>query len=316
MGIPVVTLITEPGIYNLSAAEYHSGPGVSKSNLDLIHECPALLEWSRNAPTDDDARSAVNIGTAFHALILEPDVFNKEYVVDFAPPSDAISTVEELKAALMARGIEFKASANKSALTKALLDSDPDAPVTDALHDEWRKGVNGRIVLSAAEWKKLDLMRGSLLAHPVARWFVEADGKSEQNFYAYDDATGELIRARMDRTLANRPIIVDLKTTGDIGRFEYSVQDYRYYVQDPFYSDIYQKVNSQKPTFVFIVVSTTRDRCRYPVRVMKLPPEQAQLGRDEYREDLNKYAECKASGIWAGIENISLPERFLKERMI
>lgn len=311
-----MTSITKPGIYNMSAADYHAGPGVSKSNLDLVHECPALLEWSRNAPTDDDTKSAVNIGTAFHALVLEPDVFSREYVVDFCPPDSAISSVEDLKGALSVRNVEFKASASKAALTKILLDADPEAPVTDALHEEWRKGVNGRTVLSAAEWKKLDLMRGSLMAHPMARWFVEAEGKSEQNFYAYDDDTSELIRSRMDRTLSGRPIIVDLKTTGDIKRFEYSVQDYRYYVQDAFYTDIYQKVNGEKPNFVFLVVSTVRDRCRYPVRVLKLPPEQAQMGREEYHEDLRKYAECKATGVWAGIEFISLPERFLKERMI
>lgn len=309
-------IITQPGIYDLSAAAYHSGPGVSKSNLDLVHTCPALLEWSRNAPVDDDAKSAVNIGTAFHALVLEPDVFGKEYVVDFCPPAGAISSADDLKEALSERGIEFKASANKGVLTKTLLDADPEAPVTDVLHEEWRKGVNGRLVLSTAEWKKLDLMRGSLMAHPMARWFVEAEGKSEQNFYAYDDETGELIRSRIDRTLSGRPIIVDLKTTGDIKRFEYSVQDYRYYVQDAFYTDIYQKVKGEKPSFVFLVVSTVRDRCRYPVRVLKLPPEQAQMGRDEYHEDLRKYAECKATGVWAGIEFISLPERFLKERMI
>lgn len=122
------------GIYDaLPAAEYHSGPGVSKSNLDLIRNAPALLEWSRLAPRDLDCKAAVDTGTAFHALLLEPDTFHTLYVVDFAPPPGAINTVDELKAALTARGLEFKAAASKAVLTALLLDADPDASVTDAM---------------------------------------------------------------------------------------------------------------------------------------------------------------------------------------
>jgi len=305
-----------PGIYDMPADKYHTGPGVSKSNLDMVHECPAMLEWSRNAPQDVEAQSAVNVGTAFHALALEPDLFGQSYVCDFLPPAGALNTLDELKAALTDRGIEFKKSGNKKELTATLLDADPDAPVTDRMADEWAKGVKGREVLSVAEWRKLELMHGSVRAHPVARQILDAEGAVEQSHYWIDEGTGELCRSRMDKTLSGRPMIADLKTTADIGKFHRSMLDYRYHVQDAFYTDGFDATSGVRPSFVFIVVSTTRDRCRYPVRVMKLPPEQSELGRREVRADLEKYADCRRTGRWPGIESISLPEWYLAKEAV
>lgn len=301
-----------PGIHTIPAADYHSGPGVSKSNLDLVHVSPALLEWSRAAPVDDEAKTAVDLGSAFHCLLLEPERFDAEYVADFSPPSGALVTVEDIKGALTTRGIAHKSNASKAALTKLLLDSDPDAPVTDALHAEWRAGVNGRIVLSPAEMRKLQLMRDSVMAHPFARKLLEARGDVERCHYWEDARTGELCRARMDKTIPALGMILDLKTTADLPRFSNSIREYRYHVQDTFYSDGYEATLGELPrAFVFLVVSTTRDRYRYPVRLFSLTQIDRSIGRAEYRADLDIYAQCRKSGVWPGIESISLPDWYL-----
>ena len=54
----------EPGIYfDLSNAEYHGGPGISKSGLDWIEHNPSQLIWSQNAPRDHDKEKALDFGT-------------------------------------------------------------------------------------------------------------------------------------------------------------------------------------------------------------------------------------------------------------
>lgn len=299
----------EPGFYDgILNADYHSGPGVSKSNLDLVAQAPATLEWSRNAPTDADAETAVNIGSAFHALLLEPEMFEAQYVADFAPPAGALVTADDIKAALVARGIEFKVSASKGALVATLLEEDPSAPVAEALQREWAAGVAGRTVLTAGEWRKLWLMRESVMAHPVARKLVEAAGAVERSYYWHDGETGELCRSRMDKTLTAAGMILDVKTTADLGNFARSVGDYRYHVQDAFYSDGYEAVTGEQPKgFVFLAVSTSRDRARYPVRLFSLDQESKRLGRDEYRLNLRTYAECRATGNWPGVEGLAVP---------
>jgi exodeoxyribonuclease VIII len=73
----------KPGIYdNISNAEYHGGPGVSNSGLALIRRSPlhfraATLAANDNATKESTAAQA--IGTAFHALMLEPELFVRDY---------------------------------------------------------------------------------------------------------------------------------------------------------------------------------------------------------------------------------------------
>lgn len=303
-----ITPLIKPGIYHKPAADYHSGPGVSKSNLDMIHVSPALLEWSRRAPIDEDAKAAVNIGTAFHSMLLEPEQFASDYVAELKPDANALVTVDQIKSYMDKAGIAYTKSASKGALTATLLDADPDAPVADALYAEWERGIAGRVVLSLAEARKLDLMRDSVMAHPVARKLIEAQGHIEECHYWHDPETGELCRSRMDKRIPNLSVILDVKTTGDMARFANSIVDYRYHVQDAFYGDGHTlTVGERNRSFVFLAVSTTRDRCRYEARLFALGSDDVELGRKEYRKDLEVYAKCRQTGIWPGIEPISLP---------
>ena len=299
-----------PRVCRLPMAEYRAGPGVSKSDLDWVAKCPALLEWSRNAPVDEEARAAVDLGTAFHTLLLEPDRFALEYVHDYAPPVGAITTAAGLQEALRARGIPFKAAAAKPELTRLLLDSDPSAPVSDAMEAEWAKGVNGRLVLSAAEWRKLELMRGSVMAHPTARKLIELPGQVEHCHYWRDKETGALCRSRPDKTVPSLAIVADVKTAADVSEhgFSRSIHDYRYHVQGAYYTDGCTATMWKPQKFLFLLVGTTRDRARYPVHVREIPPEQVQFGRDAYRMNLHTYTHAQKTGVWEGIETASLPE--------
>lgn len=57
---------------------YHNAEGLSKSDLDLLHRSAAhyhSAKTTKTPPTD-----AMIFGTAFHALLLEPERFAKEYV--------------------------------------------------------------------------------------------------------------------------------------------------------------------------------------------------------------------------------------------
>ena len=65
--------------------EYHSGEGVSKSDLDLLHTCPAKYRYRKDNP-DDNETPAMLFGSMVHKLILEPEDFEREYAV--APECD------------------------------------------------------------------------------------------------------------------------------------------------------------------------------------------------------------------------------------
>ena len=269
--------LIEPGYYtDISNAAYHGGPGVSKSQLDLLHTCPALLQWAKAAPEDEEKKSSLNVGDAVHAILLEPERFTAEYVAW----SGANRSTKEGKA----EWAEFEAN------------------------------LNGRTVLTQEENRKIQLIRESVLAHPHARWIVEADGDVEASIYWNDPATGLLCRCRPDKLINKFGWIVDVKTTADMSKFARSVYDYRYHVQDPFYSDGYHEHFGEAPAgFVFLVVSTSIDCGRYPVRLFVLDNEAKSIGRKTYQNDLATLYGCQKSGEWPAIETLSLPRWALEK---
>ncbi len=271
------TDVIKPGYYrDLSNEAYHRGPGISKSQLDLIHKSPALFQWSKAAPEDDEKKSALNIGDAVHAILLEPHRFDDEYVI--APECDR------------------RTKAGKQQ------------------YEEFEASIKSQTVLTADEGRKVQLIKESVMAHPHARWLVEAEGDAEASIYWNERSTGLLARCRPDKTIPSLGWIADVKTTADMDKFARSVYDYRYHVQDPFYCDGYEAHFGEQPAaFVFLVVSTSIECGKYPVRIFTLDLEAKSIGRETYLEDMATYADCIRTGEWSGLETISLPY-WAKER--
>ena len=271
--------IIDPGYYlDVPNADYHGGDGVSKSQLDLIRKSPALFQWAKAAPEDEEKKSALNVGDATHAFLLEPHRYAAEYAVG---PADAPRN-------------------------------------TTAGKEKWKEfeaGLTGQTILTPEEGRKIALIRESAMAHPHARWLLEAEGDVEASIYWNDKTESVLCRCRPDKAIPSMGWIVDVKTTADINKFERSVYDYRYHVQDSYYSDGYTAhFNEELQGFVFLVVSTSIECGKYPVRLFVLDAEGKAIGRSAYQRNLATYADCKRSGEWSGLETISLPY-WAKERI-
>ncbi len=77
------------GIYTrdqLSNEQYHSSEGISNSGLTLIDRSPSHFKASRSEPT-----RAMEIGTAIHCAILEPEIYQRDYrVIDCESRASAI----------------------------------------------------------------------------------------------------------------------------------------------------------------------------------------------------------------------------------
>lgn len=137
----------QPGIYeNISNAEYHGGPGVSKSGLDLIRRSPMHYRASKDGATDRTPTPAQAIGTAFHALVLEPPEFTKNYTLSLRR-SDVPEAIEE-RDTLVAMVQELNAgrlpklsvSGSKSEQVARILAAyveQPERALPDAPTDAW-----------------------------------------------------------------------------------------------------------------------------------------------------------------------------------
>ncbi|EMK5029069.1 exodeoxyribonuclease VIII [Escherichia coli] len=274
---PVIVEDIEPGIYyGISNENYHAGPGVSKSQLDDIADTPALYLWRKNAPVDTTKTKTLDLGTAFHCRVLEPEEFSNRFIV--APEFNRRTTAgkEEEKAFLM------------------------------------ECASTGKTVITAEEGRKIELMYQSVMALPLGQWLVESAGHAESSIYWEDPETGILCRCRPDKIIPEFHWIMDVKTTADIQRFKTAYYDYRYHVQDAFYSDGYEAQFGVQPTFVFLVASTTVECGRYPVEIFMMGEEAKLAGQQEYHRNLRTLADCLNTDEWPAIKTLSLP-RWAKE---
>ncbi|EAN7575809.1 PD-(D/E)XK nuclease-like domain-containing protein [Salmonella enterica] len=263
----------KPGIYfDITNEAYHAGPGVSKSQLDDIAVCPAFYQWRKAAPVDTEKTKALDMGTALHCRLLEPDEFKNRFII-----------VPEFNRRTTAGKEEEKAFLENCA-------------------------NSGKTVMTAEDGRKLELMYGSVMAHPGCRALLEAEGKTESSIYWTDTETGELCRIRPDKFLTNSPLILDVKKVTDMSRFARHVEEFRYHVQAAMYCEGWKAYSGETPRFAFLAVSESIDCGKYPVHLYILEDEHHDIGYSLFRRDLNTYHECKSSNKWGwGFEVIERP---------
>lgn len=263
-----------PSITNaLTNAEYRKVKAWSKSDLDLIHKSPSLIEWVRNAHSDGS--EAVERGTTLHCAVLENDEFKSRYVR--MPDYDLRSSAGR---------------ANAESFAESMASS-------------------GRIIQTAKEYDLVLAMRDSIMAHPTARAYLESNCRNEHSIFWEHE--GLRLKCRPDclpDAEVFGPVITDVKKIADIDHLQRSIRQFRYYVQAPFYQAGYQALYSELPKFVFIAVGEKRSIGRHPVRVFELPLEWMEKGRDEYLSDLEIVKEIEEFGIGNGVEVLDMPPAY------
>lgn len=205
------------GLYpEMSNDAYHNGPGISKSGLDKIAKTPAHYYAAYLDPNRErrEPTPAMVFGAAYHAFLLEPDVFAKEYVI--AP-----------------EGIDRRTKEGKAFFAEV--------------------EAAGQTALKTDDSKKLHAMRDAMMAHPAARKLLAKPGKREVSVFWKDPEYGMLAKCRPD-FLTDDGYIIDLKTTEDASPagFGRSSFNYRYHVQHPWYVDGCQAADIDVKAFIFL----------------------------------------------------------------
>jgi len=262
-------------IENMSNSEYHSGNSVSKSTLDMASSDLFKPAWARKCPQDQDKIKTFDFGDAMHAICLEPDRLKDEFIT--MPP--------------------FNGRTNAGKLEKS----------------EFIKEHEGFKILTTEEFKQLNLMFESVMSHLPARALIEAEGIAEGSYLWTDESTGLECKCRPDKKIGD--LLVDVKTAPSLEKFCYSVDDYRYHVQDAWYCDGVSRFEDEPVRMEFLVIQKTIEIGRYPVMVVKLPPEAIEYGRALYREDLNRYAEFLSLGSPPETQELAMHYRFLDNAM-
>lgn len=202
---------------------------------------------------------AMVIGTAIHTAMLEPERFREDYVL--------------LRETKDRRASEYK---------QAIKSHDPDT------------------VLVSHEADHVAGMQESVYADAKARAALESEGWREISLFATCPRTGLLLKARFDILTADG-LAVDLKKTRDARPepFSRAVYNYRYHVQDAFYSYVYRLLNGRAPLFKILAVE---DQPPHACAVYMLDDEARAEGVRVFERNLDTMAECRESGEWPTYE--------------
>jgi len=260
-----VTAITEPGVYDLPAEEYHADPveGGSLSSSGarklLAPSCPALFRYeqdNRPTPTAD-----MNLGSAAHKVVL-------------------------------GAGADLVLIEADNYRTKAAKEQ------RDQAH------ADGLIPLLPHEHAVVTAMAKALREHPTAAALLgRREGKPEQSLFWQDDRTKVWRRALIDFLPTPKPgrmLLADYKTCPNADResIAKSVHQFGYHQQAAWYCDGVKALGLAADAVMLLVFQEKTPP--YLVTVVELDVVAMDIGAARNRQAIDLYRQCTESGRWPG----------------
>ncbi|MCK9929999.1 PD-(D/E)XK nuclease-like domain-containing protein [Frankia sp. Mgl5] len=272
-----MTVVTEPGVYDLPEELYHADPvpagSLSSSGARrlLPPSCPALFRHEQQHGRPDT--KAFDFGKAAHRQVLGTG--SEVVVFDY-----------------------------------------PDWKTKKARDDRDVCRSEGLVPLLDHEMTVVEEMATALRAHPAAAALFGDGGQPEQSLFWVDRPSGIWRRARLDWYPVRRGarlIVPDYKTSvsADLDAIQRSAWSFGWAQQAAWYLDGIEALGlagDAKPAFLFVVQEKAAP---YLVSVIELDQVALDIGRRLNRQAINVYRECSRSGHWPAysddIELISLP---------
>lgn len=242
---------------------YDAIAGINQSTLKHFHKMRSLAHASQAMSKKFD-NETLSFGRLVHSLILEPELFEAQYIVADKP--------------------DLRTTAGKKQWGEVL-----------ALTEQTDKQL-----VSTQDYEQAQRMRRSVESHRQAHGLLResltapALRQNEQLLTGtlYDcDNESHLCKGRADCILLDVftvPVIVDLKTTEDASArgFRDSCAKYSYHLQAAFYVDLMAAAGYLDAKFIFVAVEKSAP---YGVQVFEASDSFIAQGRIAYRQALKQY---------------------------
>lgn len=252
--------------------EYLQIKGASKGVLNKIATSTPIecYHYMNKEEANDERKSHLALGSIFHALVLEPDTIERDYLIADKP--------------------DRRTKAGKEAYADIMLQC----------------SGNGRTWVTPDEFNHASKMAAAVLDHELASRIVCRDGDAELTITW--ERQGVPCRARFDFLTHEIPGMgrfgVDLKTCRDLSRVYRDHYDYGYDLQFMHYSKAALAAGIELSGFIFIFVDSSENACKELVRVIdpSLSEEYVELAQTRYDYAFNKFRDCWHSGVWPGYQ--------------
>lgn len=260
---------------DMPAEQYHAIPAMSAGGLKRMRQSPAHfygLQLDPMRPQGGETTPTLAFGTLFHTALFEADALASRYVVKPA-------------------GLDGRTKEGKA----------------------WAAEHAGRQIVSGSDFEAARVMAQRVRALPDLSALL-SDGYPEASAFWLDDDTGELCKCRPDWVSPagdGGVVLVDGKSCQDASPegFGRAIWNYGYHLQAAWYTDGFEAATGLRVHgFVFAAVESAWPHAAAPYM---LGDDVLDRARKEYRRLVNRYAECKRTGIWpgyaSGVQLINLP---------
>lgn len=260
-------------VKDMPAERYHSIAAMSAGGLKRMRTSPAHFYGLQLDPArpTSEPTPAMRNGTLVHTALFEPEAVSARYVVKPA-------------------GMDGRTKEGKA----------------------WAAENAEREIVDAVQMQAAQAQAAAVRALPDVAALL-ADGYGEASAFWIDEETGELCKCRPDwvAPAGDGVILVDGKTCQDASPegFGRAIWNFAYHLQAAWYVDGFQAATGLRVHgFVFAAVESAWP---HAAAAYMLGDDVMDAARRENRRLLNRYAECKSSGVWPGygdaIQLINLP---------
>lgn len=323
-------LTDKPQVFaELPRAAYDELPGLNASLLKLALSKSPAHAWAVFKDPNREIEEEVNqflIGNLFHCRVLEPEQFNKRYLI---LPEDAPKrpTAKQLEPPKSGRNGQVNTATKAYAAWEEAQQRNAWWHEFEAAHPGAKSAQN----VNANDLALGDALASAVLQHPVLgpRFAATTQNRAgnELTLTWLDSLTGARCKARLDslRFLGDRLWIGDLKSAMDAGpgpdHFGKAAANFDYCLSAAFYLDavfycaraieeLLSLADGALITvpreFEFVAVEKTNPRHEFIGRYI-LTEEQADIGRRMYRRSLDLCVQCEASSWWPGYDSAAQP---------
>lgn len=246
--------------------EYRLWPAANYSALKEFDSTP--LHAYQHLIDPPPPTPAMELGTALHTAILEPERFSERYVRGAAGALNRKGPREE--------NHRIKAE-------------NPD-----------------KQLIRDADWPKIVAMRDAVWRHRRAREVLSGDGYNEIAYLWADSATGLACKARVDRigmSLEGWPVVMDYKTFGEKGGrlSQYAVEsviyDRMYHIQAAHYLNGLHAIGPFQRRYVLLLQEKAAP---FAPRTVEIDFAALELGKRQVARWLDQLKRCQDSGEWPG----------------
>ena len=283
------------GIYpNLSNEEYHANHAISRSGIMSFLSCPYKYWADYLNPNRPPKKTtdAMTFGSAFHTFVLEPQLFEEQYIIEIEP--------DPLPDRVLLKNVGRPAyEAYKT--QKAAIEM-----INFRRQEDFEEKAENKIILTRTEMLFIYEMYVALKAHKEA-WALIEGATYEQSYFWEDSHTGIICKSRPDVLHSN--IIVDLKTCASASSKAYqrSMLESGYNLQAAMVREgIFQVTGKDIPNCINVCIEKTYP---YSIGIKIIGPQALEIGKAKFKQALLDMKVCMETNEWPDLqpETVEVP---------